>query len=168
MRSDSEIYGPQPRIRPVETSHIADLIRIAEETNLSHWSAQSYVEEMKNPNAILLRLVGDDNITLGFVVGRIITAAHADYGHDADIYNIAVTKFEQRRGFGQLLFEAFRAKCTRGEVGNIWLEVRESNAAAIAFYERNGFSRVQTRNHFYENPREHALLMRLPLKQSQA
>ena len=36
-------------IGSIRASHIADLIRIGEETNLSPWTANSYVEELKNP-----------------------------------------------------------------------------------------------------------------------
>ncbi len=154
------------RIRQVEPSHVADLIRIGEETNLSPWSAQSYLEEMKNPNAILLRMISEQNATIGFVVGRLITAGETGVRTDAEIYNIAVVRPEQRRGCGQSLFDAFCERCRKRDVSNIWLEVRESNAAAIRFYEKNGFERVQSRKHFYENPREHAILMRLELKNS--
>jgi ribosomal-protein-alanine N-acetyltransferase len=152
------------RIRTVDPLHVAELIRIGEETNLSPWSAQSYLEEMKNRNAILLRSVNENNQTIGFVVGRLVMAGDTVVRTDAEIYNIAVILTEQRRGCGQSLFDAFRANCEKREVTNIWLEVRESNAAAIRFYEKNGFERVQSRKHFYENPREHAILMRLGLK----
>jgi ribosomal-protein-alanine N-acetyltransferase len=152
------------RIRKVEASHIADLIRIGEETNLSPWSAQSYLEEMKNPNAILLCSVNETNQTVGFVVGRLVAGGETSSRTDAEIYNIAVIKDEQRRGCGQSLFDAFRSRCESVEAVYIWLEVRESNTPAIMFYEKNGFERVQSRKHFYENPREHALLMRLALK----
>jgi ribosomal-protein-alanine acetyltransferase len=153
-----------PRIRPVEASHIGDLIRIAEETNLSHWSAQSYLDEMKNPDALIRRLVAEDNSTIGFVVGRIVAGGVIESHADAEIYNIAVTKNEQGQGRGQILFDAFRSVCMKRDAANIWLEVRESNQNAIAFYERNGFEPVQTRRSFYENPREHAILMKLVLK----
>lgn len=156
---------PDPyRIRPIEAAHIADLIRIADETNLSHWSAESYLEEMKNPDAVMLRLVSEGNDTIGFVVGRFVIGGEIEPQTDAEIYNIAVTAAEQRKGCGQLLFDAFRKVCVERDVANIWLEVRESNAPAIRFYERNGFEGVQTRRSFYENPREHAILMRLILK----
>jgi ribosomal-protein-alanine N-acetyltransferase len=154
----------EPRIRPVEASHVADLIRIGEATDLSPWSAQSYLEEMKNADAIMMRMVNDENATIGFVVGRLVMAVDTELRTDAEIYNIAVVKGEQRRGCGQSLFEAFRKACAGRDVANIWLEVRESNLAAIRFYEKHGFERVQSRNHFYENPREHAILMRLSLK----
>ena len=152
------------RIRPVEASRIADLVRIADETNLSPWSAQNYLDELKNPDGIMLRLVADDNSTLGFVVGRIVTGGKIETQLDAEIYNIAVTCDDQGKGHGQTLFDAFIASCGQRNVMQIWLEVRQSNHKAIGFYERNGFKLVQTRNHFYENPREHALLMKLDLR----
>ncbi|MFZ1701106.1 MAG: ribosomal protein S18-alanine N-acetyltransferase [Pyrinomonadaceae bacterium] len=152
------------RIRPVEAGNVADLIRIGEETNLSPWTAQHYLDEIKDPNAIMLRVVAEDNSTLGFVVGRRVTGGSIDTTLDAEIYNIAVNKERQGSGFGQELFDAFANLCRQSGVGNIWLEVRESNKQAIGFYKRNGFEQVQTRNNFYSDPREHALLMRLILK----
>jgi ribosomal-protein-alanine N-acetyltransferase len=152
------------RIRPIEASHIAELIRIGEETNLSHWSAQSYLDEIKNPDSVMLCLIGAENSTIGFVVGRFVMAGESETSTDAEIYNIAITKEEQRKGFGQFLFNAFIAMCLKKNTANVWLEVRESNEKAIAFYQKNGFTSVQTRQFFYENPREHAILMKLVLQ----
>src|SRR5687768_4938641 len=137
----------ETRIRPVEAAHIGDLIRIGEETNLSPWTAESYLDEIKNPSAVLLRLISDENTTLGFVVGRRITGGEVEIKKEAEIYNIAVVETEQRKGCGQKLFDAFYQICRDSEVKNIWLEVRESNTKAIDFYEKNGFKRVQTRRH---------------------
>jgi|GEM_PF-409450 len=161
--TDEKTSSNELRIRRVEAAHICDLIRIAEETNLSPWTAQSYLDEIKNTSAIMLRLVKDDNSTIGFVVGRTVASGIVEAGQDAEIYNIAVTCAEQKKGCGQRLFEAFVSECAQEGTANIWLEVRESNQKAMRFYERNGFTRVQTRSHFYNNPREHALLMRLNL-----
>ena len=41
----------------------------------------------------------------------------------------------------------------------VTLEVRESNAPAIALYAGAGFAPVGTRKNFYSNPAENALLM---------
>lgn len=152
------------RICSIESSHIADLIRIGDETNLSPWSAQSYLEELKNPNAIMLRLVSAENETIGFVVGRVVTGGEIDVRIDAEIYNIAIVTNFQRRGKGERLLNRFLQHSAERGVNYVWLEVRESNKKAIAFYRKNGFERVQTRPNFYENPRENAVLMRLELK----
>lgn len=153
------------RVRPVDSSHIGDLIRIAEETNLSPWSAQSYLDEMKNPDAVMLRLESDDNLTVGFVVGRIILGGLIEAQTDAEIYNIAVIQPLRKNGHGQTLLDSFLDKCRERSTVDVWLEVRESNASAIRFYERNGFERVQTRNHFYTDPVENALMMRKHLSE---
>ena len=71
----SETY---PRIRPVEASHIADLIRIAEETNLSTWTAQNYLDELQIPESIMLRLESATNETIGFIVGRVVQGASVE------------------------------------------------------------------------------------------
>lgn len=151
------------RIKKIEKSNIADLIRIAEEVNLSHWSADSYIEEMKNPASIMFRLEGEANETVGFIVGRMIEGGTLEPVTEAEIYNIAVIETAQKCGLGQMLFDNFLDVVRQNNGKSIWLEVRESNEKAIGFYRKNGFEKVQTRNHFYENPREHALLMRLVL-----
>lgn len=161
---DTENKFEDVRIRPVEALHVGDLIRIADETNLSPWTAQCYLDEMKNDSSIMLRLVGGDNSTIGFVVGRLVVGGEVQPRIDAEIYNIAVKESKQGRGLGQLLFDAFLAACAEREAENIWLEVRESNEKALRFYARNGFAKIQTRKHFYYGPREHAILMRCVLK----
>lgn len=152
------------RIRPVNASDIGELIRIGEEVNLSPWNAAGYLAEIKNPAGIILRLVDEQNTILGFVVGRLVLGGEVESRLDAEIYNIAVTRPNQRQGCGQLLFDAFSEECRKKRVANIWLEVRETNEKSIKFYEKNGFEHVQTRPSFYTNPREHAIVMRLILK----
>lgn len=112
----------------------------------------------------MLRLESAVNETIGFIVGRIVQGGTIETEKDAEIYNVAVIDSEQGKGLGQLIFDAFVEKCHDLGVRNIWLEVRASNQKAIRFYEQSGFEHVQSRNNFYENPREHALLMKLILK----
>lgn len=152
------------RIRPIDSSHVGELIRIGHESNLSPWTAQGYVDEMKNPASVMLRLVDEENNIVGFIVGRVIVGGEIETRHDAEIYNIAVTEQNQGQGCGQRLFDEFVGECREREVAHIWLEVRESNEKAIKFYEKNDFERVQTRPSFYSDPRENALVMRLILK----
>lgn len=152
------------RIRAVDSSNIGELITIAEETNLSPWTALHYHEEMKIRRSIMLRLIDDTNSTVGFIIGRKVIGGDVHPRVDAEIYNIAVSPAFQRCGYGQLLLDAFKDICRQSNVKTLWLEVRESNVPAITFYKRNGFTRVQTRNNFYDNPREHAILMRADLR----
>jgi [ribosomal protein S18]-alanine N-acetyltransferase len=152
-----------PRIRPVEASHVADLIRIGEETRLSAWSAQSYLDEIKNPDAIVLRLVSEENETIGFVVGRLVPGGEIETRIDAEIYNIAIVATHQGQGNGLTLLRSFIRRSSEAGARYVWLEVRESNEKAINFYKANRFEQVQTRPNFYSEPRENAILMRLEL-----
>lgn len=130
---------------------------------MSPWSAQSYLDEIKNPDAILLRLVSSENEIIGFVVGRLVPGGNVEFRTDAEIYNIAVVSEHRNTGNGQLLLDEFLKISIERGAKNVWLEVRESNRSAIAFYRKNGFEQVQTRPNFYKDPRESALLMRLDL-----
>lgn len=154
------------RIRPVETAHIGDLIRLGASANLSPWTAEHYVDELKNPNAILLRLVSPDNTIIGFVVARLVMGGAIEMTTDAEIYNIMIDGEYRRRGLAQLLFDTFIDTCRKRKAVNVWLEVRESNTPALNFYKKNGFQPVHTRRNFYKDPPEHALLMRLVLNES--
>ncbi|MBV9215709.1 MAG: ribosomal protein S18-alanine N-acetyltransferase [Acidobacteria bacterium] len=164
MRNVSQF---EARIRTVDSSNIADIIRLAAETGLSPWTHNDLLAEIRNPKAILLKLLSDSNEVLGFVVGRVIPGG-ADKYPDAEIYNIAVRQDFQRRRLGQRLLSEFRDRCRQGRVQFIWLEVRESNGNAIGFYESNGFKPVQVRANFYRNPTENAIIMRLALKNETA
>ena len=78
---------------------------------------------------------------------------------EADITNVAVAKACQRRGIGRQLMQAM---CTRMEeqgVKKLYLEVRQSNLAAIGLYESLGFSRYGVRKAYYSDPCEDGILM---------
>ena len=154
------------RMREVKACHVGDLIHIGDSVGLSPWTAENYLDELKNPDAVMLRLVSPENKTLGFIVGRLVGSEASSI--DAEIYNIAVKQSAQKKGNGQLLLNAFTEQCRGKGVRTIWLEVRESNSPAINFYQKNGFIFVQRRSHFYSNPREHGWLMSLNLMQTEA
>jgi ribosomal-protein-alanine N-acetyltransferase len=147
------------RIVRAVAADIADFIRLGEAANLSPWSAQNYVDELKLDDSILLKFVDDASSLLGFVVGRVIQSDAER--REAEIYNIAVAESEKRRGLGQALFDAFLREAASKGTEAVWLEVRESNDSARAFYRKNGFVAVQTRKNFYNNPTEDAILMKL-------
>ena len=91
----------------------------------------------------------------GFVMARIA-------GDEAEILTIAVTPGARRRGIGlALLNEAARHACEMG-ARTMFLEVGESNAAAIALYKRSGFREVGRRGSYY-GPSEDALILRADL-----
>jgi ribosomal-protein-alanine acetyltransferase len=91
--------------------------------------------------------------------GIIGAVAMREVSGDAEILNLAVAADWRRRGIGKRLMEtALEAARERGAT-RVFLEVRESNAGARAFYARLGFSQDGRRPNYYRDPREDALLL---------
>jgi ribosomal-protein-alanine N-acetyltransferase len=93
---------------------------------------------------------------LGYVVAMII----ADEGEIADL---AVAPRARRKGVGGLLLDLASSQARDAGVQSMYLEVRESNSAAIALYASRGFGTVGRRRQYYRHPTEDALILRRDL-----
>ena len=131
-----------------------DLKYIESLENLSFsepWSHRSLKEHLTSPLSIML-VAEEDGERLGYVYGSVIPP-------ESELYRIAVDRFERRRGVGYRLLEEFIQK-SKGLGGKTtYLEVRESNIAARALYERAGFRLVGIRKNYYRSPLEHAAVL---------
>ncbi|MBQ4091118.1 MAG: ribosomal protein S18-alanine N-acetyltransferase [Clostridia bacterium] len=78
---------------------------------------------------------------------------------EGQITNIATHPDYRRRGYGRAVVEALIKYAKNNGLDSISLEVRESNTAAIALYERLGFRVEGKRRDFYTRPTESALVM---------
>ena len=76
-----------------------------------------------------------------------------------EILNLAVDPAKRRLGAGRALAQAALAEGAARGAARAFLEVRESNAAALAFYARLGFSVAGRRPDYYRDPQEAAILM---------
>lgn len=98
----------------------------------------------------------------GKVVGFYLAELVVD---EFTLHNICVHPDVQGKGLGKLLLNHFIAQAESFNAVQLWLEVRESNAGAIALYEQQGFCVAGTRRNYYpaKDGREDALLMGLAL-----
>jgi len=135
--------------RPEDAVAATDVLR--ESSEAANWPERSYVESLGWRGALALASEVEGRLT-GFLIGRQI----ADEG---EILNLAVVPGRRRRGEGGALLIAaldeFRARRT----SRVFLEVRESNEAAIAFYCKHGFAETGRRPGYYCDPAEAAVLM---------
>ena len=92
----------------------------------------------------------------GEVVAAVAARTVAD---EAEILNLAVAPAWRRRGVGRGLMDAVIADSAREGAARVFLEVRESNVAARAFYSRLGFLLRGRRTAYYRNPVEDALVL---------
>lgn len=82
---------------------------------------------------------------------------------EVEIQALAVSRSYRRQGWGARLLEAGCQRARAAGCHTALLEVRLGNAAAQAFYGRQGFAPCGRRSHYYHSPTEDALLMRKPL-----
>lgn len=75
------------------------------------------------------------------------------------LYNLAVLPQFRRRGIGEALLRHACAEMFQTGAAFVSLEVRRSNCAAIALYEKLGFRRAGERKDFYSSPMEDAVIM---------
>ena len=124
----------------------------------AHWSEAEYHRLFAAPSGRLALIVRDESVR-GFIVAR-------EVGLEWEIENIVVASAFRRCGLGaRLVQELLEMACNRGAQA-LYLEVRESNAAARALYSKLGFAEIGRRKVYYQNPEEDALLYKKIFPQS--
>lgn len=76
------------------------------------------------------------------------------------INNVAVAAPYRRQGVAGQLLNAF-LRFGQAKLAFLTLEVRASNASAIALYEKLGFQQAGLRRNYYDDPTEDGLIMTL-------
>ncbi len=95
-------------------------------------------------------------VLLGFILVRAV----AD---EMEILNLAVDPDSRRQGIARRLLTRAIAEVRRADVKRVYLEVRESNSSARAFYSSAEFTEQGRRKKYYSRPVEDALLLVLRL-----
>ncbi|MBO5230840.1 MAG: ribosomal protein S18-alanine N-acetyltransferase [Clostridia bacterium] len=133
----------------MRAEHIPEIARLEAECFSQPWSENALSEELKNENSHFLAAVSDR--VLGYIGVQEICG-------EAYITNVAVFGEYRKEGIGRkLLNEACSGAKERG-CEFITLEVRESNSAAIALYESEGFEKAGVRKNFYSSPTENGII----------
>ena len=90
------------------------------------------------------------------LLGLVLVRAVAD---ETEILNLAVDPNARRQGIGARLVAHAIEVVKRANVKDIYLEVRESNSGARAFYSSMSFAEQGRRKNYYSQPVEDALLL---------
>lgn len=147
------IIGPAT---PADVPMILQIERAAE--SAAHWSQTVYAGIFHSKAQGRTVLVAEDanRHICGFVVARTVVA-------ECELENIVTATNSTRRGIGSALLSALIQHARAVGCARIFLEVRESNHAARALYEKFGFQCDGERVGYYSNPLERAILYSLTL-----
>lgn len=158
-----KIMGSSANISAASITDISSILDISKECGLSPWTESNYIDELKRSDSVILIAWGKASEPVGFVVGRLILSDEIDDSSEAEVYNIGVRNAHRKRGIGASLLRRFLGVCSKNRVENVFLDVRASNATAISFYGNCRFEKIAVRKHFYRDPVEDAIIMRLKL-----
>ena len=138
-------------IVPMDRSHIDQIAQLERDCFSTPWTENMLSDALFDPHASFIVAEDGEGGVLGYAGLHVVL----DEGY---IDNIAVEEAARRHGVASALLDVY---CRFGEVNLAFLtlEVRASNAPAIALYEKYGFVRAGLRKGYYQHPREDAIIM---------
>lgn len=141
-----------PRIRPMNDADLITVVDIERRAYTYPWSKGIFVDCLRLPYVCEIL---EEN---GQVAGYGVMALAADEAH---LLNLCMDAPARGRGLGGYMLDHLLRRATGEGARVVYLEVRPSNAEAIALYRRAGFSRIGVRRNYYRaaGGREDALVL---------
>ena len=137
-------------IRRLSYADLPQVIAIERRAFPTPWSLAMFVLELSKPSGICLAALRE-----GRIVGYLICSRYDTVWH---VMNVAVDDRLRREGIATGLLTALIERIG-DPAAQVTLEVRKSNAGAIALYERFGFRSAGIRRRYYQDNGEDALIM---------
>ena len=130
-------------------SHVSAVAELEKQNFSEPWPEIAVRSELTNKLALWLVAL-DGETVVGYVGSQTVL-------QEADMMNIAVADSHRRQGIARMLVEELVRQL---DAYQLTLEVRASNAGAIALYDSLGFTQVGLRKNYYHKPKEDALILR--------
>ena len=137
-------------IRDMAESDIKEIAELEKECFSEPWSEDSLKDELTNETARFY-VLRDNEKLLGYIGANNICG-------EVYITNVAVSSDYRGKGYGKRLVNHLLKQSKLEKALFVTLEVRKSNANAIALYEKCGFKKIGERKNFYSKPTEDALI----------
>jgi len=138
-------------LRQLGLSDLRAIEEIERRSYRTPWSRSMFAGELAKPTSLCLGAFEEEQLAGYLIVSRYVDAWH--------VMNIAVDPPHRGRGVATMLLERLFELTVDDARRGYTLEVRVSNATAIALYERLGFTARGLRRGYYTDNREDALIM---------
>jgi ribosomal-protein-alanine N-acetyltransferase len=142
----------EPQFSPLTMQNSEPYFDLHKQGQFSPWSRKIFEDCLIKPYFAFS--LDQDSDPLGYYIGMTVL-------DEVTLMDIVVSNAYQGNGLGKSLLRHFMDQCNRNNIQQVWLEVRESNAAAIKLYDAAGFILVEQRVNYYPSAKgkEDALIM---------
>jgi [ribosomal protein S18]-alanine N-acetyltransferase len=140
-----------PTIRRLTYADLPQVIAIERRAYPTPWSLAMFVLELSKPSGVCLAATDAE----GAIVGYCICSRYDTVWH---IMNVSVSPEHRRLGVASSMLRDLFTRVGEGDP-RFTLEVRMSNAGAIALYEGLGFRGAGLRRRYYQDNGEDAVIM---------
>lgn len=138
-------------IRLMQAADVAAVVKIEKSVQSHPWTLKQFEDAVTAYQSTVIEQQGQ---VLGFCILQPVL-------DEANLLLMAIDPAQQGQGLGYQLLDASVAMLKNNPV-QIFLEVRETNIAAIKLYEKSGFHQIDLRKNYYpgsNGTREHAIIM---------
>ena len=139
-------------MREMTLSDVAAVCAIEQQVQPQPWTQGNFSDALRSGYRCVVDEIDSEIVSYAVLMPVV---------DEAELLTIAVAPSQQRNGLGGLMLREIIASAAAQQLRKIFLEVRVSNAAAIALYRASGFVEIGLRRGYYQNAegREDALLM---------
>lgn len=139
------------KFEPLTAAHIPSILEIENASQGAPWSERAFLNELSNDHSIFC-VAFDGKELVGYGgIWAIVDEAH--------VTTITIAPERRGKGLGKKLMIELLNRSKGAGMTCSTLEVRKSNEAAIALYERLGFHRAAVRKRYYPDNQEDAVIM---------
>jgi len=143
----------QISIRAVCPDDIAAIAALESAISNNPWRANAFSDMLRSNDSLHAAAMTDSNTVAGYVCGR-------QAADECEIYKLAVDEKHRRQGIAEKLLRHIEDSARTGKLTAIYLEVAESNTAALSLYTKLGYERCGLRKGYYAATGEAAVCMR--------
>ena len=149
------------RFRPMAEADLAAVVALERSSQYTPWTEGNFRDALAAGNLCLVATL--EQRVAGLAVLRMAAG-------EAELLTMAIRPELRRRGLGRRLLAEVVTRAADYGADVMWLDVRVSNAAAIALYRAAGFVEIGRRKDYYRTAtgREDAMMMRLAMAMHRA
>ena len=135
-------------IRKMTENDLPQVLELQRVLAFQDWNEKQFLAEIRASYAYCVVYECEGKIQ-GYAIFHLM-------GPDSELLSIATRETEQRRGIGSQLLNAGLDQLTASD-DQCFLEVRDGNVKARAFYEKHGFKLYNVRKKYYSDGEDAAL-----------